>query len=541
MEMDIGEVYLKLAGTYHGLPSTLVEAVQNATDAGARRIFVGVDAAHSIAVVLDDGTGIHVDKFQVALKSVGRGIKSEDRMGKFGLGLISPLHLCKQFTISSLPEDCEMANMWTFVSEDIRKERVQVRIPCRSLPALPELPPQFACANDMGVTWRTILRIDGLVSDEEMTTVHLDDFSDRVRTKLRYGMQRNGTVVHVVVFGANGQSQSCEINALKFTGEKLPVVEINDPTLRCGVATFELGIAPEIQPGTRNGYILLKQDGDTSYIAWREFFAQALGSRQLRRYKEVFDALGSRYFEGVISATGLTLVKERDKFENNDALRDFYKALQLWFDQHGKNLFKDERDFQRYERYRGLGQQSIRRIIEQLKTPDFAGVTRRLSDILPDAHIPPSEPSGPKEKEDGNNDDGDSTSPQPRKRRRVITDPPQPRDDRHAGNGFTLRFAYEILQSGRLWEYERGVLIFNILHPLWVSVDETDGKHTTRHDRQVMHLQEYLALRWLLLLSEQASTEQDLEHLRGPIDKELKYYIKMFVLEEARKQGVDEG
>ena len=158
-------------------------------------------------------------------------------------------------------------------------------------------------------------------------------------------------------------------------------------------------------------------------------------------------------------------------------------------------------------------------------------MARRLSGILPDA--PPKEAAakpGPKPRQPG-----EQRPTEGQTKRRVVADPPQreKRTPTDVRPNLTLRFAYEVLAgSTRLWEYnpDTGTLTFNVRHPIWVKLDETNGKHTKRNDMQIMHMQEWLTLKLLLLLSHHDDPDFDFEVARVAVDEEVKFYPEMFII-----------
>ena len=60
--------------------------------------------------------------FEQALASVGKGIKAKDKLGKFGLGLISPLNKCERFYFTSALPGRRKAMKWEFVQNTIRNQ-----------------------------------------------------------------------------------------------------------------------------------------------------------------------------------------------------------------------------------------------------------------------------------------------------------------------------------------------------------------------------------------------------------------------------------
>ncbi len=145
--------------------------------------------------------------------------------------------------------------------------------------------------------------------------------------------------------------------------------------------------------------------------------------------------------------------------------------------------------------------------------------------------LPPAKADPPEKK--SKETEGEKKDRKPPTSRRVVAKPREPREgsERSSMPSF-ITFAYEMLYgSSRLWEYDAdtGVLTFNIRHPLWAKVDETEGKHLARHDQQVMRLQEWLAFKVLKLLAKH-DEDTSFELRRIPIDEEVGDYIELFVL-----------
>lgn len=519
----LGEVLLRLANIYPTLHLSIVEAIQNAIDARAEMVFVGIDVRRRVVLILDNGDGVTVARFQAALQSIGKGIKEEGSLGRFGLGLIAPFNKCQRYEFVSKPRG-ERANWWLFEGEAIRQQHAGVTIPYESREVLPPIPAQFwETTSNLYAAWRTYILLSGVTDDRVISATNLDELEGDIRAKLGKPMRVHGTRVHIRLIDGRGRAQQRTVNPVDFTGEPLPVVTYHDEL--CGTATIRLFRARR-SAGERRGEVLVARNGDAYSVPWREFTTQAMGSRWLREVKDAFDALGSGYFEGLISVERIELAPERTKFLMNDALRALYLVLHRWHEEHGQAQFEDEQEVAREKRYKELGQRSLARI---LGGRAFSSIAKGLSGILPEAPPRPRktkpEPTPQEEADDARI---------PRKKRVVVGPPPTPseRAPRSRKPSFTLSFAYEALDSNRLWEYdiEEAVLTLNIRHPLWVKVDETDGKHTSKHDRWVMHLQEWLAMKLLVLLSRHEEPGFDLELVRSAIDAEVRPYVELFVL-----------
>ncbi len=488
-----------------------------------------------MVIVLDDGEGVSREKFRLALRSIGKGVKKPGSIGRFGLGLISPLNKCEYFEFSSHPVDAEKANNWTFAAKDILPQHEDMEIPYTQTKRLPRVPTQFVeLAASRYAAWRTILRINTITTDKIIGVTDLDELESQVRTKLGIEMRKKKTSVHVVMISVDGEIEERDIDPLEFTGEPLPVAEFTDEI--CGTVRVQLYRAPRTG-GQRKGLVTVMQIGDNTQVPWNEFYTQALGARALEQpnTKTAFDILWSGYFEGVIFAEKVELDVSRGMFKIGDPLRALYKAIARWYEEQGAQYYEDEKEARRDERWHELGRKSLANVLARLLKGDKD--SRALARLLVGA-LPEAARAREVERQREDTDDGsDATKDAPDKpKKRVVADPPEskprPHDPRERPLSFTLRFAYEVLpHSTRLWEFdaETGVLTFNVRHPTWAKLDETKGKHTSSNDRQIMHLQEWLTLKLLLILARREEPDYDFELARLPVDEESKLYVTWFI------------
>lgn len=527
----MGSVLWRFATDYYDtLMLTIIEAIQNSIDADATSVLVGIDLQESRVVIADNGTGIETELFRGALQSIARTVKrsDSDRMGRFGLGLISPLNKCERFTITSQPRNLEngrpVINRWTFVGKDIREQHDKVGVDYQEVRTMPGIPTPFRSrARQVGTTWSTIVQLEEVTADKAIRTVNLDEFEAQIRIKLSSGMRRAGTTVHIVLNDEKGTMSGRQVNPLEYNGEPLPVVEMVGDD--CGAIRFELYRANKTG-GQRRGQVVVMQTGDNYPVLWKEFRMQAMGSGYLREFPDAFNVLGSGHFEGVIHIEKAELGPDRKKFVLSEAVIDSYMYIALWFEEHGKNYYEIEQEAQRDERYQRLGQQSLDQLIRQLNNdPQLSMV---LSELLGPgmSQLKPRQPSG-----------GDSGSA--RKPRRTVVKPSAPPQSRPSKPGdqpdkpapTSLSFAYEQRPTwDHLWEYDHGTatIVFNTLHPVWVRLDETNGKHAARHDKQIIHLQLWLGLEVIIMLSEHSEPES-FELARERLDKRVKPYASLLI------------
>lgn len=548
-----GEVLFRLASTYDTLQLAIVEAAQNAVDAGATRIFVGIDLRQPAGandsrrqvIVVDNGEGITTEKMRRALSSIGHTLKDEDqdeetrKLGRFGLGMISPVDKCARFEIISQPSGATHTNMWTLVGKKIRGQEHFQDVPFKRLASFPGAPRPFGAllkqAEDRRVPWRTMIKLGGVTGDKAVNRIDLDELEKRTLTNIGEGMRRNGVVMHVTMYDARGTVQQRDISPEAYTGEPLQIVQVDRKD--CGTVEFELY---RVNSGskTRRG-VIVQQAGDPCAVSWRDFSMQARGWGILGNddvhIKEAFGAIASGAFEGVIRVQRIKLAPERTKFVRNDALIGAYVAIIDWYNKFGKAFMEAEHETRRDQRLSELGQQSLDRILEHMRKNSFLPILQRLMDVLPGVGNTPPAPS---EQESA------PSSNKSKKRRRVVVEPssrtssskkgePDPgRNTPATGGPVSLRFGYEMLPtSDRLFEFDfdTGTITFNIRHPQWEKVD-SDGKRAPRHDKQVMSLQEWLAFKVLVCLARNPtpSTFEDAREIQ--IDVEAGPYIDAFIL-----------
>ena len=103
LDVHLGNVLMHIASdTYTTLPRTVLEGVQNALDADADTIHIIVDMRGRQIIIRDNGNGVTVKMFDDALLQICNSQKSDDKLGRFGRGLISPLNKCKLFRFTSV-------------------------------------------------------------------------------------------------------------------------------------------------------------------------------------------------------------------------------------------------------------------------------------------------------------------------------------------------------------------------------------------------------------------------------------------------------
>lgn len=528
-----GEALWKFAKTYDLLPLTLLEAAQNAVDANATCIYIGVDLRERTAVICDDGDGVTTEKYQEALLSVAFGVKSKEKLGKFGLGMISPLNKCRCFRFMSRPDGQQHVNSWTFVGEVIRQQRKTevVYQPLDSFPALPALFRDYDPTARGGKRgWQTVIMLDELIDDSVKTEVDVDELAGFISERLGIAMRRQKATVFIKVRDKRGRINTAHVDPLKFTGEPLDTVMYDGG--HSGKVTIKLYRAP-LQDGERKGKVVVMEAGDDYPLDVKVLQPQAMGARISGMVASVHSALkvlGSGHFEGTIEAEHIKLVEKRDKFELNDALRELFLLLGDWYDKIGKNYIDADMEEKREERYQQLSQQALNELLRSLHNDrHMAKLARQLQALLPRL----------KEKAVKERGERKNTERKPQVRsepKRLPIQAQNPDGSKNAGAASFLRFNRDVMPgSPYLWVFdpETYTLTFNIRHPLWVLVDETDGARTKRHDEQIVELQKFVGLQVILMLLRREELPLDVQ--RVVVDEQIGPFISLFILPPTAK------
>lgn len=545
---------LNVSRTYGTLPLTLIEGVQNSIDGDAKTIFIGVNLEQRRAIVADDGVGVTPDDFEVALAQVGQSVKSKDKLGRFGLGLVSPLNKCANFTFTSVAVDRVKPNRWMFRRADIENMRDSIEIPREQLGKMPLISKPFTVlADELGANWRTQVVLNGIKQDRATTAIDLDDLEDQIRSKLGQHMYRKGVKVRIAIFDGGANITYRDIVPESYTGEPLPTFE-----LMCddaGRVVFELYRAHKRGAKPRGQVTVAELEGNSG-ITWKEFMNQARGFK-MGDLTEGFAALGSGVFEGVIRCENVVLAPERTKFEQSDALEELYLAIADWFEREGNLHYDQDRQLAQRERHQQLALQSLERLQDLFHLPEYAVLRDALRDTVEVGRLGPGHVDPEQGKLNGP-DDGPSTRtgqggagkerttggknprtvpPEERDRDRpgdMPTGSKGPRGSKRQlvkGDSTGLWLNHEPFEfSQHLWEFDRseGILAFNIIHPLWQRLDDPDNpKRGAKHDKWVLHLQDWIILNVLSLL---LLPEELFEQAREHVDRQAKAYVELFIV-----------
>lgn len=508
-----GSALLKLASFYPRLLDVLLEEVQNCIDKGARMVQVIINQKTRNIAIRDDGDGVSQHEFEQALTSISKTMKDrkKGKLGRFGLGLISPLGKCERFVFTSTSKRDPRAYLeWTFVTKDLEEQETIRGIPMRARQDL--LFRRGDSHNVRGTTtvpWRTEVRIEHYTNDRQINRVSLESLREGILDRFGPSMRRNQVVVTVRLTHESGECSTLDIKAKDFEGVKLPDATIEDRSNKSRT-WFKLYLARKTEKGRRGKVLVGEVDNDFRFDF--STFVRYLGDG-FDLADEAVAALKSGVFEGEILNDVVQLHENRKTFLANEALLSFCAAIEEWFELHGKKHFKAAQEEKQEERYQTLGTRSMRVIEEMLKLPAFSGLLKAIDSFKkgsigpghaeyagktsPDTSIAVRGNTG--RSNEGRENTGDSegrTPPQndlPKDRPLTVVGPRGVNRTIVRGHSTGLQLAHVAMPGSQsLWVLDEvmGVLKINVLHPLWLQCEE-------HNDRSLMRFQEYLMLQAL--------------------------------------------
>lgn len=538
LDFHMGEAFCRIASDYPTVLDVILEQVQNAIDANARSILVLLNRKTRHIAIRDDGDGASREKLEKALQEVCLSQKERGKLGRFGIGLISPLDKCHASTFISCSRNKEGGYMeWKFDTNDIRKQQRDVQIPCRSRPELTFIAHKNMRAKkgQTTVLWRTEVNILRYSPDKIISRItSIDALAEAILERFGAAMRRNNVILNLKFENEDGTKELREgIRAKLFTGRPLGKVIIDDEN--AGKVTIDLFLAPKTTKG-QNGKVIVGEADNDYRFGFNLFARSADGVLP----EEISQALLSGVFEGEILGEKVKLHSTRKSFEKDDAFVGFGAAIESWFQKYGAKHLEEVKEARRDQRYQELGLQSLREIEEMLRNPAFADIRKVLEGFsdgsVGKGHAPvPKNRVGDKQDEKslstrGTNPkegDGDSTphdsatEDDPAHTPFTVAGPRGKQRTVVKRDSVGLQFSYIAMDgSDRLWELDTrlGVLHFNTNHPIFVACDEGSG-------RKLRQLQETVAVNALMI---QAMPDDYAETLRYAFDETLRPLSYLF-------------
>ncbi len=500
-----GKALMSVADHYPHLLDVILEGVQNCLDAHATVIWIVLDRQKRKLRIEDNGDGASRDKFEKALQHVCDSIKEESDLGRFGMGLISPLGKCEYFTYTATPKENNHAFLrWTFKTDEIKEQKIINGIPVK--PA-PEIFFDETGRSKNSVAWRSQVKLMRFTEDRMISKLNIESLHENIKERYSEKMKKLGTKIIVKIISTDSKVEEKEILADQYQGKRLPVATISHPD--SGQTTFHLYLARQTSKGRRGKVVIGEVNND-----YRISFKKFLKTPELFLNKGVFEALSSGVFEGEILTEKATINATRKFFNENDALVGFCLAIEEWYQQTGQIYFNAIREERQNDRYQTLGLCSMRVIESILNEPGFEVLREVIQSFkvgsIGTGHAEPKKivgnqefPSkaicgdGKKEKDSGE-ENGSSGKPKKEhpghtpltvggnrgKQRKLVKN-----------NSLGLQFYYiEDDNPNKIWELDSktGTIYFNVLHELF-------GKCDAGNDKHLMRFQEHIAINALLM------------------------------------------
>lgn len=509
MSFHYGEALFRLASTYPTLLKVILEQIQNALDGEAKTIWLHINRKERVrqVIIRDDGSGVSKDNFEQALSRVCQSQKSADKLGRFGLGLISPVGQCQEFTFTSCPKPkTREYRTWTFNTAQIRSAAEPPSIPCI---ARTDLTLDHSHTAEMKIPWRTEVFIKKYNDDQVFGRLNMDELIDEMLTIYGRTMRLKKVKVHVKIVHPDGKEETREnIQARNFSGKKLAEEIFEEASV--GKVIFRLYLSP-MKERTK-GRISVGEVGDEYRIPFGIF---SRSTSDLIK-DDTRAALLSGIFEGEIVGEKVQLLANRASFVRNDAFIGFCICIEDWFEKCGRLHLDQGQAERQQERYQNLGLRSLKMIEQLLRDPQnkcLLSVVQSFGQgTIGDGHAAVSKAKmGGKQDEAALSLDGN-----PGKHREPKTEADTPRTppereypEHHPmsvlgpegtrrtvvkRNSLGLQFSHDEMRgSNLLWSLDMkcGILSFNIRHPLWRACE--------KRDRDILRLQEFCCIQALTL------------------------------------------
>ncbi len=503
VDLHLGHALIELAKTYPDLKLVLLESVQNALDSNARFIYVSVDYKKRTVTVRDNGDGVSKEEFEKSLVSIcNTRKKGVDKLGRFGVGMISPINKCDQFFFTSTPKSDPCSYMcWTFDRKVMENEDVD-SIPNEKVPKYIYGTNSTAPRGKEYVNWRTEVRLHNLITDAIVTKINLENLKEEIVGKFGEKMRQLNTTIKIKILrrGKEKKAEEDMFTAPDFEGSKLETVKYEGQ--KAGKITLDFYLARKMSKKGRNGKVFIG--------VLHDMFRMNFGSEAVCHLlsPEAVEVISSGIFEGTMRAEKVKLVKERTHFEKNETLEDFCKYIELWVKDYGKQYVKEIKDESKNELWQLTGVRSLKTIEDLLQLPEYKDLKdvfglfkigtvghshsgfakgKKLTDLkelstLYDDNGENGEPSSGSDKTPNkgeskslNKESNKAQGPQGTKRK-IVT---------KQGIGLELRYE-EMSGKSVLWEFDlqTGSITFNVRHPLWERAE--------RKERVLIRLQEYI-------------------------------------------------
>jgi len=487
---DFGSVLGYVAGKYKNLMKAVQEAVQNSLDAEPTRVNLVINLKASNIYVQDDGVGASIDHMQKCLSRIGRSAKGKDKLGQFGIGVVAAFGKCRRFSFTSEPADkSNPAQRWVFDCKALSRATTSTSIP-------------MVGTNISDQWWNSELEIEGFAPTAIKSKIDLDELCDGIYKSFARAMKKHGTTITVRLTTKSGeQLPERQLKWIPFQGK--PIKTKSYVADECGTTTFRMFVVHADERGKRLGQGVRVVDSTKVFskpLLPKLFPNGDSGASWLGRQlcKDI-----STHFEGEIEiGDKVELNPDREHFEDDEASMETCLHIHQWFEEVGKKIKKSIDDAKAAERYRDLGDESLKVMDQFLKDADEAkglakllkekfkwgsqGVGHSVTGAKTDGSFTGRSTAGGA---GGTKVPGGSKKKKKKKAKTSTAKPQQKPNhtpmvvDRPDGNkrvltqhdSTGLRIAYEG-GGGDLWDLdkEQGILTINIAHDTWANLDKED-------------------------------------------------------------------
>ncbi len=517
MGVHIGNALRYVTDNYPTITKVVLELIQNSLDSESSEITVIIDYKTKVLVVRDNGCGISPEKFEQAVSSVCSSIKTKDKLGQFGIGLLSPLGKCKGFVITSAAKASKHEyNRWVFNSDQILKSA--------TLPDIPVVPmPNVFYATSMAksskeripVDWRTEVCLDHFSNDKSINSVSLVELKSLILGQFSEAMRKLNASVNVTIKRADSAKKEYDsFKAANFNGERLGEVVYGDK--KSERTSFDIYLAPKTKLG-RKGQIIVGIEGNDFRIPMPLFLRSVpeLDS-------DVVGFLTSGTFEGSIISSSCELHTNRKEFCDNEARLSFLINLESWVRHHGQKHVVSIKDGERDTWLQAVGSLAINQLEARLKNqfPHLLDVVKtfRVGTIGPghqgfaEAKQQQSFNSANKfgrKNGHGADAEGQGIQKNPNADREPTLHPGHTpftvagegnKRRKVKGHSTGMQFVYEELPGNdHHWEFdaETGILTFNMRSDIWEKMERSERKEVV--ERNLILYQQYIAIKALEL------------------------------------------
>lgn len=502
----VGNTLGYVINSYPTLTRVILELVQNSLDSDATAIKIIVDYKSQMLCVRDNGCGISPAKFEQALSSFCSSMKERDKLGQFGIGLLSPLGKCHGFVITSAAKsEKHEYYRWIFNSELILKNPDWSEIPM--------VPIQNLIYSRTGkggsktvqtADWRTEVALDHFSHDRSVSSILLSELKSLILGQFSEAMRRLDCEVNITIKRSNSvQKEYDSFKAASFSGESLGRVEYGDE--KSGKTSFDMYLALKQRTG-RKGVVTVGI-GDNPFRIPMSVFCKSTSELD----SDIAKVLLSGTFEGTIISSNCALHPNRKEFLDNEARLNFLIHLESWVKNYGQKQIASIKDGEKDVWLQAVGSMAISQLEERIKSqlPHLLGVVKsfKMGTIGP-GHIGFAEAK----QEQPFQSSKKALSERKKKRSRPTIDPSGvdreptlhpghtpftvagegPKRRLVRGHSTGLQFVFEEMPGNdNHWEFEpkTGTLTFNMRSDIWAKMETSE--------RNLILYQQYVAIKAL--------------------------------------------